>query len=296
MIVGDSPQAMTVNLSVADAEKFLANRKAAGFNSVVGQPSLHHLYSMRAGELTARPTTAYRLSRPPAISRRRTRRTSHVLIAWSASRRSTDRLVPRSHRDGGWLSHSQGNSVDKAYGYGRYLGKRYRKFPNIVWFSGNDFQTWRNRSDAALVQAVARGIKASGSNPSADGRAQLLSSAARSMTTTWRALIRLDAVYTYCTDLCGAPEGISPARPSSDVHGRGQLRIRAQLRYSTDLETLRRQEYWTMLSGASGQLYGNKYTWQFLDGWQDHLDTPVRDRWRTWPVVLRQATLVSPRP
>ena len=44
--------------------------------------------------------------------------------------------------------------------------------------------------------------------------------------------------------------------------------------YSTDLETLRRQEYWTMLSGASGQLYGNKYTWQFLENWQDHLDTP----------------------
>jgi hypothetical protein len=28
-----------------------------------------------------------------------------------------------------------------------------------------------------------------------------------------------------------------------------------------------------MLSGAMGQLYGNKYTWQFLDGWENHLDT-----------------------
>ena len=28
-----------------------------------------------------------------------------------------------------------------------------------------------------------------------------------------------------------------------------------------------------MLSGASGQLYGNHYTWQFIDGWKDHLDT-----------------------
>ena len=38
-------------------------------------------------------------------------------------------------------------------------------------------------------------------------------------------------------------------------------------------ETLRRQEYWSLLSGASGQLYGNHYTWQFIDGWKDHLDT-----------------------
>ena len=28
-----------------------------------------------------------------------------------------------------------------------------------------------------------------------------------------------------------------------------------------------------MLSGAAGQLYGNKYTWQFIDDWKTHLDT-----------------------
>ncbi len=28
-----------------------------------------------------------------------------------------------------------------------------------------------------------------------------------------------------------------------------------------------------MLSGATGQFYGNKYTWQFLDGWPSHMNT-----------------------
>ncbi len=41
-----------------------------------------------------------------------------------------------------------------------------------------------------------------------------------------------------------------------------------------DPPILRRQEYWSMLSGATGQFYGNHYTWQFADGWKDHLDTP----------------------
>ena len=41
-----------------------------------------------------------------------------------------------------------------------------------------------------------------------------------------------------------------------------------------DPPILRRQEYWSMLSGAAGQFYGNHYTWQFADGWKDHLDTP----------------------
>jgi hypothetical protein len=29
-----------------------------------------------------------------------------------------------------------------------------------------------------------------------------------------------------------------------------------------------------LLSGATGQLYGNHYTWTFTSGWQSHLDTP----------------------
>jgi hypothetical protein len=41
----------------------------------------------------------------------------------------------------------------------------------------------------------------------------------------------------------------------------------------TGPSTLRRQEYWTMLSGATGQFYGNKYTWQFSDGWPSYVNT-----------------------
>ena len=37
---------------------------------------------------------------------------------------------------------------------------------------------------------------------------------------------------------------------------------------------LRRQEYWSILGGAAGQLYGNGYTWPFKPGWKDKLDTP----------------------
>ena len=40
-----------------------------------------------------------------------------------------------------------------------------------------------------------------------------------------------------------------------------------------DPPILRRQEYWTALSGAAGQFYGSKYTWPFPDGWKTHLNT-----------------------
>jgi Protein of unknown function (DUF4038)/Putative collagen-binding domain of a collagenase len=50
-------------------------------------------------------------------------------------------------------------------------------------------------------------------------------------------------------------------------------------------QQLRRQEYWSLLSGATGQIYGNHYTWQFVcpsrddtgncvGGWKGQLDSP----------------------
>ena len=42
--------------------------------------------------------------------------------------------------------------------------------------------------------------------------------------------------------------------------------------------TLRRQEYWTMLSGATGQLYGNGYTWGLYEDLERALRHQGRDR------------------
>src|SRR5262249_57890420 len=59
---------------------------------------------------------------------------------------------------GSFLSVLSANGVTKARDYGRYLGTRYRGVDNIIWMSGNDFQSWPNAGDDAVVQAVARGI------------------------------------------------------------------------------------------------------------------------------------------
>src|SRR2546428_13866991 len=44
--------------------------------------------------------------------------------------------------------------------------------------------------------------------------------------------------------------------------------------FGTAPRNLRAQEYWALLSGASGQVYGNRYTWQFAQGWRDQPETP----------------------
>lgn len=97
---------------------------------------------------------------------------------------------------GSWLKVLRDNGVAKAHAFGRYLGARYRKFPNIVWMSGNDFQSWRSPSDDALVLAVARGIKATDPSHLQTVELDYLDSGSLE-DSNWKGLISLDAAYTY---------------------------------------------------------------------------------------------------
>jgi len=58
---------------------------------------------------------------------------------------------------------------------------------------------------------------------------------------------------------------------------------------------LRRQSYWTGLSGGSGQIFGNRYVWEFFSGWQANLATQgVADliRWKNFFTSLPWQNLV----
>jgi hypothetical protein len=277
MIVGDSPQAMTVNLSVADADKFLANRRAAGFNSMWVNLLCIVCTSLAGGRTDGTTYDGIPPFRTPG----------DLSTPNEAYFARADRMIGLARKYGivlflnpietgatpvGWLSVLRNNGVKKAYDYGQYLGRRYGKFPNIIWFHGNDFQSWRTRSDTELVQAVARGIKATA--PAQLQTVELNYTVSSSLDDeSWRPLIGVDSVYTY------APTYAELLKEYNRPHFLPTVMVEANYEfeawhYPTDLETLRRQEYWSMLSGASGQFYGNKYTWQFLDGWQEHLNTP----------------------
>ena len=96
---------------------------------------------------------------------------------------------------GGWLKVLRSNGVAKAYAYGQWLGRRYRTFPNIVWFNGNDFQSWRNRDDTTLVMAVARGIKATDRRHIHTVELDYFTSGSRD-DPRWTPIIGLDAAYS----------------------------------------------------------------------------------------------------
>lgn len=267
LIVGDSPQALIANVSVKQADRFFANRQAAGFNSVWinllcddytgGRPDGSTYDGIapfeRPGDLSA-PNPAY-------FAR------ADDMIGLAAKHSLAVFLDPIE--TGGWLEVLLRNGTAKDYAYGRYLGLRYRRYPNIVWLNGNDFQTWGQPQDDAVVLAVAKGIASA--DPDALQTTELNYLTSTSLDDPrWRGTIGLDGAYTY------APTYAEVLKAYGNRDHVPVFMVEASYEgehWYTGPSTLRRQEYWTMLSGATGQFYGNKYTWQFSDGWPGYVNT-----------------------
>lgn len=176
---------------------------------------------------------------------------------------------------GGWLDTLRANGVAKDYAYGQFLGRRYRRFVNIVWMNGNDFQTWSNPADDAVVLAVAQGIRSQ--EPTRIETIELNYVKSASLDDRrWWPLVGLDAAYTYY------PTYAEVLNEYNRHDFRPVFLVEAGYEFEQDTSSispgnpyvLRRQEYWSVLAGATGQFYGNHYTWQFADGWKQHLDTP----------------------
>ena len=272
MIVGDSPQAMIGNLSLGEAAAYIANRKAAGFNALWVNLLCGKYTGCRSDGTTFDGIKPFRtpgdLSTPnPAYFAR-----ADAMIRLAAKAGIVVFLDPIE--TGGWLDVLRKNGIAKDRAYGQFLGNRYKKFRNIVWMSGNDYQTWSKTSDDEVVLAVARGIR------SVDPHIQTIelnySSSGSLDDSRWRSVIKLDAAYTYYPTYAQVLKEYNRKSflPVFMVEAGYEFEQNNPSYSKGDPTNLRRQEYWSVLSGATGQFYGNHYTWQFAEHWRGHLDTP----------------------
>ena len=272
LIAGDAPQSLIVNLSEAEADGYFADRAGLGFNSLWINLLCATYTAGRADGTTfdgiAPFTTPGDLSTPNEAY---FTRVDHMLRL--AAGHGLNVLLDPAET-GSWLSVLVANGVTKARAYGQYLGGRYQSFDNIIWMSGNDFQSWRTASDDAAAQAVAQGIRDVDHRHIHTVELDYLTSSS-SDDPSWVPLIQLDAAYTYYPTYAQVLKSYNRAAPLPVflVEGVYEYESNAQASEATPW-TLRRQEYWTDLSGATGQLYGSHYTWTFTTGWQGVLDGP----------------------
>jgi len=271
LMVGDSPQALIGNISVSDAETFIASRKAAGINTLWINLLCVQYTACRADGTTfdgiAPFTTTQDLSTPNEAYFAR----ADAMISLAEKYGMLVFLDPIE--TGGWSQVIRDNGVSKDYAYGRYVGERYREFPNVIWFNGNDYQDWHDPELDAGVLAVARGIRSA--QPNRLQTVQLNFDVSGSLDNRkWRNVIDLDAAYSYfptyeqiLKDYNRSNIPVFMAEAVYEFENIGSHEPGIPL-------TLRRQTYWSFLSGTTGQLYGNYYTWRFENGWKSHLDTP----------------------
>jgi len=266
LMIGDAPQALMVNISLSDADYYLANRAAHGFNAVWVNLLCAEYTGGRADASTSdglKPfSTPGDLSTPNEAYFAR----CDQIIRFAASHGLTVILDPIE--TGGFLGMMRANGINKCMAYGRYLGNRYRSFDNIIWMSGNDFQSWRDDSDCAVVKAVASGIKETDTRHIHTLELDYWLSSSLD-NPSWADVIDLNAAYTYHPTYAEVLKDYNrtPAVPV--------FLIEADYEFEngTDLERLRRQEYWSFLAGACGHVYGNGYVWPLRAGWKDNLDT-----------------------
>ena len=282
LIIGDAPHSILANVNNADATTYLTDRGSNGFNALWIE-LLCDSYTRGFGTEGSRnygrdvngnnPFTStltggyYDLTTPnPAYW-------SHVDYIVQTAATNGLQCVFTPLDQGGWTRTSLQNGTNRCYQYGQFLGNRYKHSPNIIWNLGNDFQGWRRQYQDDVVLAIVDGI--SNNDPNHLITVQLDFPVSESQDdVNWIPRITANGVYTYYPTYAETLVAYNKPTVIPVLFLEANYEDEANLGELGTPKVLRRQEYWSLTAGAlAGHMYGNKYIWPFLKGWQSHLNT-----------------------
>lgn len=163
-IHGDAGWSFIVQLTKADADLYLEDRRQKGYNTVIAN-LIESFYSTNPpknvyndGPFTtpgdfATPNEAYFAHADWVISKAAEKGIVLFLNPAYAGFAGTSDTVNTD----GWTAEIVNNGPTKCRNYGRYLGNRYKNFNNIVWVAGGDRVLSANATTSALE--ILKGIK-----------------------------------------------------------------------------------------------------------------------------------------
>lgn len=292
---GEAAWSLIANLTYAEADQYLSNRREKGFNTVLVQ-LIEHKYAQggKGSKFTGAPT-----NRSGALPFTRSAGGGAYDGAWGTANFSTpnedyfafaDSIIDLAAQKGmlvnlapmflgfngneaGWwadLTNSV-NTQTVAYNFGLYLGSRYKNRKNIIWIAGGDYTPPTGSEGETRLLRLMDGIKASGASQlwSGDWKASCLSTDEAA----FARFMNLNAVYTYGVlghggatyDESRAAYAYSPPLPAylketgyEDEHF-----------FPGDPGSVRMYEYYAILGGATaGGIFGNRDVWKFgTDRW-----------------------------
>jgi hypothetical protein len=175
-----------------------------------------------------------------------------------------------------WYDVQYRNGPEKCRIYGSYLGNRFKKYANVVWIMGGDRDPLR---EEIVQRAIAEGIHEAAPQ-------QLMTfHAASSHSSTdvfsnekW---LDFSMVYSYFRGKQGVwtPEMPQVYEVALKEYQKPQPKtfILGESQYEDENvgtpQMVRRQAYWSLLSGGSGHCYGSSI-WEFNTYWRRTLELP----------------------
>ena len=292
LMVGDSPQSGIGNLSTANMASYLADRASHGFNTVWENllcdsytycntdGKIYNNANSTADNLapftTGSSPSNYDLSTPNATYFAQ----AHTEIAQAQTDGivvALDPIETGACSSGGWITtlEHNGNGTTstntKDYQYGAYLGNTFKDLNNIIWNNGNDFQCWQTTADNNDALAVAEGIASTDPSALQSLELQYCSNFGYNCIgyssiddTAWASagLVGINGSYTYAPTYANdlRAYGQSPTTPMILNEANYEDEQDGGTDGCNTVRNCRLQEWWTMTSGATGQLYGCECT------------------------------------
>ncbi|HMG23396.1 MAG TPA: DUF4038 domain-containing protein, partial [Kofleriaceae bacterium] len=263
---GEAAWSLLVQLDDAELDRYLADRRARGVNALVVN-LIEHKYAARAPRNRAGDPP---FTTPGDFATPNEAYFAHVdrALARAAAAGMVVLLAPAylgyDGGEEGWYVEIRRNGPAALAAYGRYVGARYRSAPNVVWLEGGDAPPMKAGDE---IEALVAGIREADPVHLHAAHSTRYRSALDDYDRPW-----LDLNTTY-----------------SDCEGHGRTLRRDALRRRTiptlfiegtyegekaSLACTISQAYRTLLSGASGHMFGNRPIWLFDPGWPAALDSP----------------------
>ena len=282
LIIGDGPHSIITNLNTSDAVAYLVDRGQRGFNALwiellcdsytqgygnEGTPNYGRDLSGNNPFTSTLPGGYYDLTTPNEAYWSRV----DYIVQQAAANGLQCMFTPLDQ--GGWTQTSLVNGTTRCQQYGQFLGNRYRNYPNIIWEFGNDFQLWRTQLNDAVILAIADGVRSADPNHIITIELDYPVSESQD-DPNWISRINMNSVYTYFTPYIETLVAYNKTTVMPVLFLEEHYEDETLFSELGTPNILRRQEYWSLISGAlAGHMYGSYWTDRFATGWQSHLNT-----------------------
>lgn len=279
--LGDTAWEFFHRLNYKEAEQYLENRRQRGFN-VIQAVLLAELDGLNTPNVYGDKPL---IDNDPTRPNEKYFAYADSLIRLAAAKGMYIGLLPNwgDKWNKKWGVGPEIFTPQNAEVYGKYLGERYKDFPNIIWIVGGD-RPLEKEEHGQIVRAMARGIRRG------DGGAHLITfhpmggegSSRYFHNDDWLDFnmrqnghnTRFNGVYANTfADYERTP--VKPVIDGEPIYEDHPIEFRADdFGHSTSAD-VRRPLYWNLFSGACGHTYGHHSVWQMWEPGREPINRPL---------------------